>query len=197
MEAFLEQLAAQGPLDWFVMLTGLVYVVLAARESVWCWPWGILSCAAWAYGTFTLYDLWVDALLQLFYVGMGFWGLYAWLYGGSGKTELPITRMQPSEHVLLLLVGSVLALLFGWLFDTYTPAAASYLDAFTTVFAILTTLLVVRKKLENWIYWMVIDALYVYLYLSRGAVLWAILMSIYVLVAAMGWVTWRRKWAAG
>ncbi len=193
-EWWTQVVEAARQLHWtetLAVLLGVVYVVLAARGSRWCWPPGIVSCALWAWATFTLYNLWVDALLQLFYVAMGVWGWYHWKPGGAAD-ELPITTMRAADHLRVWGIGLPLALLFGWFFDTYTPAAATWLDAFTTVFAILTTWLVVEKKLENWLYWVLVDSLYVYLYARQGAWLFMLLMMAYTLIAISGWFRWRR-----
>lgn len=187
----LTEAAGQGWIDWLVMITGLVYIILAARNNVWCWFWGIISCTFWAYGSYAYYKLYMDALLQLFYVAMGFYGIYQWKYGGTDNQQLPITQMTIEEHALVVLVGTAGGLIFGYLFS-YTSAAATYPDAFTTVFAILTTFLLVRKKLENWWYWVVIDAAYILLYSARGAYLFALLMVIYVIIAIGAFYQWRR-----
>ena len=81
VQQFLQDLAALGWLDWTVTITALIYVVLSARNSPWGWPFGIVSCALWGYASFFEYDLYLDALLQVFYVVMGFLGLYNWLKG--------------------------------------------------------------------------------------------------------------------
>ncbi len=186
---------AAAQLHWTetaAVLLGIVYVVLAARGSKWCWPPGIASCALWAWATFNLYQLWVDALLQLFYVGMGFLGWYNWTRGQGSDEEHPIRSMSCAEHLGVWGIGLPLALCFGWFFDTWTPAAASWLDAFTTVFAVLATWLVVEKRLENWLYWILVDSLYVYLYARQGAWLFMLLMAAYTLIAVSGWFRWRR-----
>jgi nicotinamide mononucleotide transporter len=188
----IQQALALGWVDWVVAVTALIYVALAARENVWCWFWGIISCALWAYASFFYYDLWLDALLQLFYVGMGFLGIYRWKYGDQKQADLPVSRMTWEQHLLIAVGGFIIALAFGYLFDEYTPAAATYLDAVTTVFAVITTFLLVQKKLENWLYWIAIDAAYVYLYSSRGALLFALLMAIYVVIAVFGYYSWRK-----
>ena len=177
--------------ETLAVVLGVVYVVLAGRGSKWCWPPGIVSCALWAWATFSLYHLWIDALLQLFYVGMGFRGWYRWTRDGTAE-ELPVTTMGVRDHLRLWAIGLPLAFLFGWFFDAYTPAAATWLDAFTTVFAILTTWLVVQKKLENWLYWILVDGLYVYLYARQGAWLFMLLMVAYTLIAIAGWFRWRK-----
>lgn len=180
--------------DWTATVTALVYVVLAARENSWCWFWGIISCSLWAYASFVFYQLYLDALLQLFYVAMAVVGIYQWRYGGKAGEEAPIRRLRAGEQAALLAVGGALSYLFGYFFDNYTPAAATYWDAATTVFSVLATILLVRKLLDNWAYWVVIDAVYVGLYLSRGAYLFALLMLLYTLIAAFALAAWWRAY---
>lgn len=169
-----------------------LYVVLAARGNVWCWVVGNIGCAFWAFASFQLYDLWIDALLQVFYIGMGFWGLYLWLYGGKEKTELPITSLPFPKHIPFFVTGTLISILFGYFFDNYTPAAATYLDAFTTIFAIFATFLTIKKVVESWLYWIIIDLLYVYIYSRQGAVLFALLLSVWTIMAVLGYFNWRK-----
>lgn len=188
-----KEAAALSWVDWVATSTALVYVVLAARNQVWCWFWGIVSCSLWAYASYAFYGLYLDALLQLFYVAMSFVGIYNWKYGGQGGADAPVKQLSPSGHFTYLLAGSLLALAFGYFFDHYTPAAATYWDAFTTVFSILATFMLVRRLLDNWAYWVVIDLVYVGLYYSRGAYLFALLMVVYTVIAAMAWQAWRKQ----
>ena len=197
MSDFFQQIWIEGSqlswVDWVVTLTALLYVVLAARENIWCWFWGIISCSLWAYASFAFYNLWLDALLQLFYVTMSFVGIYQWKFGGQAKKVLSVSRMTLAEHLWVIIPGVFLAWIFGRLFDQFTQAAATYLDAITTVFSIITTFLLVRKKLENWLYWIVIDLLYAYLYFSRGAYLFAILMLVYTGIALTAYFSWQKS----
>ena len=187
-----QEAAQVGGLEWLATITALIYVVLAARESLWCWHFGIISCAIWAYITFSSYQLYLDAILNVFYVIMGFVGIYQWKFGAKNKEALAISQMTSTQHLQILTIGSLAALLFGYYFDEYTPAAATYLDAFTTMFAIVTTFLVIQKKLENWLYWIVIDTAYIYLYASRGAYLFMLVYAIYVVIAVVGYFRWRK-----
>ena len=84
--------------------------------------------------------------------------------------------------------------LVGYFFDEYTAAAATYLDAFTTVFSVIITFMVIQKKLENWLYWLVVDSVYVYLYASRGGYLFALLFLVYLVIVVMGWIRWRKEY---
>lgn len=189
MTQLLQEITALGWLDWIVTLTALVYVILSARNNIWCWPFGILSCALWAYVSYG-YRLYSDVLLQIFYVVMGFWGLYNWQRGGENGQAVPITRMPLREHLIYLLIGGIGGLLLGHLFS-YTSAEASYWDAYTTVFSVLATVMLVGRRLENWLYWIAIDLAYAGLYYSRGALLFGVLMVVYTLIAVYAYRKWR------
>jgi nicotinamide mononucleotide transporter len=97
-------------------------------------------------------------------------------------------------HGIYLGAGTAASLLFGYFFDVYTPAAATYWDAFTTVFAVLATVMLAKRQLDNWVYWVVVDAIYVGLYYSRGAYLLALVMAVYTAMAVHGYWHWRREW---
>lgn len=189
----LNDLAAMGWVDWTTTITALIYVILAARDNVWCWFFGIISCSFWAYASYAYYQLYLDALLQVFYVGMSFWGIYRWQRGGQGGKELPISRFPWTIHLGLITLGLFLSGVFGVLFASYTGAAATYWDASTTIFSVIATLLLVQRKMENWLYWIVIDLLYAGLYYSRGAALFAVLMVLYTVIAFFAYRNWRRK----
>lgn len=198
-----QEALALSWVDWVVTVTALVYVVLAARQNTWGWAWGIVSCSLWAYASFFFYQLWLDALLQLFYVIMGFVGIYNWTFKNRVKdqapeqpNELPISRLTRRENALIIIGGTAAALLFGYFFDVYTPAAATYLDAFVTVFSIITTFILVQKKLENWAYWVVVDGVSIYLFASRGAYLFAFIMLVYTWIAANAFISWRKAYNA-
>lgn len=187
----LQEILALGWVDWIVTITGIIYVVLAARENIWCWFWGGLSCSLWAYADFYLYQLYADGVLQIFYVLMSFWGLWQWKFSQKDQAPLPISRMTTREHIRMWIGGLGGGLVVGYFFGTYTDAAATYPDAITTVFAILTTILVVQKKLENWLYWILIDFTYLFIYGSRGAYLFVVIMLIYLFVAVYGYRNWK------
>jgi len=82
-------------------------------------------------------------------------------------------------------------MVFGYLMANYTPAAFPYLDTFTTVFAVFATYLVTQKVLENWLYWLVIDAISIYLYIEKGLIPTTVLFIIYVIIAVYGYFKWQ------
>lgn len=192
---FAEQLKAQTWLDWAITLTSLAYIWLAAKERPICWVLGILSCGLWAWADFFSYNLWVDGVLQIFYVAMGFWGLYAWQ---SGRQEAgnQIQRWPPKRHLTLILLGFGLSVLLGFLFKKYTPTSFPYADALVTAFSIIATVLTIKKILEGWVYWVIFDAIAIVLFWLKDAVLVAFVMVVYTLMAAYAWRQWRQKLTA-
>jgi nicotinamide mononucleotide transporter len=138
-------------------------------------------------------DLYMEALLQIFYVGMGIYGWHQWLNRNSSKQELSISTWQPAKHAGAVTLIFVLAYASGLLLEKYTAAALPFLDAFTTWGAIVTTYMVANKVLENWIYWFVIDSISIYLFISRGLYFTAFLFIIYLFMIVVGYRTWQRS----
>ncbi len=180
-------------LDWAITITALAYVFLAAKERPSCWLFGIVSSGLWAWADFYRYNLWVDGLLQVFYVFMGFGGLYAWLFAAqkTGK-KLAVQRMPLRQHAYLILLGLALALVLGFLFKKYTPTSFPYADAFITAFSVIATFLTIKKVLESWLYWIVFDALAIGLFWAKDAVLVALVMVVYTVMAVYGWRQWSK-----
>jgi nicotinamide mononucleotide transporter len=125
---------------------------------------------------------------------MAIYGYYTWKYGSEKHDEKAIEMWSLKKHLYLLSIGFLSAFLLGFLLKNYTEAASTYLDSFTTVFAIFATFMTARRILENWIYWIVIDSVSVYLYFDRGGYLFAFLFVAYTLIALYGFIHWRKQY---
>jgi nicotinamide mononucleotide transporter len=185
------------PVEIVTTVTAIIYLLLAARENVWCWFFGIISCAFFAWANYYLYNLQIDFWLQIFYVAISFWGLYQWKFGSQEKKELPITKLSLNEHLGTIGGGLLLSGIVGWLYANYSSTSEPYLDAFTTLFSIFTTFMVIHKKLENWLYWIVVDMAYVYLFWIKEVYLFSVLFAVYVIIASLGWIEWQNKYKKG
>lgn len=181
-------------IDWVATISALLYVLLAARGNNWCWLWAIISGVLWAYASYVFYQLLFDALLQVFYVVMAVVGWWQWRLGGTQGTPLPMSWMSRPAHFFTIVGGSLLSIAFAYTAATLTTAAATYWDAFTTVFSVITTFWLVRRKIDNWLYWIFIDLLYAGLYATRGAYLFAVLMLVYTGIAALAFYRWRAEY---
>jgi nicotinamide mononucleotide transporter len=211
MEQLVDQIAAAGFLDWLALLTSLAYVWLAARDNNWCWLFAGVSTAVWAWQSFFEYNLVSDGLLQVFYFVMA--GVGIWQWRGTKREGSPrkgidagtldelivperrtgsIVRMSIKEHLFTILGGLIGGLGLGYFFSQTLVAAATYPDAITTVFSVITTFLLIGRRLENWLYWIVIDAAYVWIYAGTGAILFAAMMIINIGMAGYGFSQWRK-----
>jgi nicotinamide mononucleotide transporter len=181
---------------WEVLavLLAVAYLVLAIRQNIWCWAAAAVSTLLYL---FIMYhsQLYMESLLQLFYLAMAAYGWYSWTHpvGGEadGEGELKVTTWPLRRH--LFAIGSVLLLVYvsGDLLARYSDAALPHLDSFTTWGAVVATFMVARKVLENWLYWFVIDAVSIGLYLDRELFFTAALFAAYLVMIVIGYRSWR------
>jgi nicotinamide mononucleotide transporter len=175
----------------------VLYLVLAIRENLWCWPVAFLASVLTVVVMFGA-RLYSEAALNVFYAAMAVYGWYQWRYGGRvhGTPELPIGVWPLKIHALAIGGSLALSAVIGWLMSRHTDAAYPYLDAFVTVSSVVTTYMVARKILENWLYWLVVDSLSLYLYAQRGLNFYVGLFALYLVLVVIGFVRWRRDWRA-
>jgi nicotinamide mononucleotide transporter len=192
--AFVQQLSL---LEAAGVLFSVLYLVLAIRESLWCWPAAFLSSVLTIVVMFGA-QLYSEAALNVFYAAMAVYGWYQWRHGGrkQGEAELPISVWPLRAHALAIGGSVLLSAIVGWLMSRQTDAAFPYLDAFVTVSSIITTYMVARKILENWLYWLVVDSLSLYLYWQRELHLYVALFALYLVLVVIGLVRWHRDWRA-
>ena len=135
----------------------------------------------------------MESFLQIFYICMAIYGWYIWSNKINEEQELKITSWKKQYHVYAIIIVTLLAIISGFLLEKYTQAALPFLDAFTTWGAIITTYMVAKKIIENWIYWFVIDSISIYLFISRELYLTSLLFFIYLIIIIFGYRSWMKK----
>ncbi|MFT5144470.1 MAG: nicotinamide mononucleotide transporter [Thalassolituus oleivorans] len=182
-------------LTWenLAVVLAVAYLVLAMRENVWCWLAAFASTVIYTV-VFWNVSLVMESALNVFYMAMAVYGWWEWTRGGSGDTGVDIHRWQGMTHLKAVASIMLLTAIVGWLL-TGTQAARPFVDSFTTVASVITTFMVARKVLENWLYWIVIDAVSIWLYLDRGLKSTAVLFVLYVVLAVVGYFGWRKRCA--
>lgn len=184
-----------SPFELVAVLLAVAYLVLVIRENIWCWP-AALGSTLLSLIVFADARLYMESALQVFYAAMAVYGWHQWLRGGSRGEGVAIEVWPWRRHVIA--IGAILALsgVSGALLAAGTDAALPYLDSFTTIAALVTTYMVAKKILENWLYWLVIDSVSIYLYISRELFLFAALFAGYLVLIVIGYRTWQRQWRA-
>jgi nicotinamide mononucleotide transporter len=190
---FADAIASFSWWEASAVVLGIAYLLLAVRESLWCWYAAFASTAIFLF-LFWDVSLLMESGLQAYYLVMAVYGWWQWQQGSATGSKLAISRWSARQH-LAAITGVVLAAaLSGTLLAQNTGAAMPYVDSFTTWGAVLTTWMVTRKVLENWLYWLVIDAVSIGLYLDRGLYLTALLFVVYIVIAGYGFWQWRQHY---
>ena len=140
-----------NPIELIAVFSAILYLVLAVRQNILCWSaWIISSCLYF----FIMIEanLYMEALLQIFYIVMGIYGWMQWNKGGS-EGGFEVNTMTSAQHVKVLGCILFLSIFFGLFLEKFTDAALPFWDSLTTWGAVLTTYLVAKKFIENWMYW--------------------------------------------
>ena len=180
-------------IEIIAVISAILYLLLAAKEDVKCWYAAIISSLLYF---FIMYNagLIMEAYLQVFYIIMALYGLLQWKKLIQINSNKRIRTWSNIQHFIIITSVIILSILTGFILTKYTNAALPFLDAFTSWGAIVTTYMVAKKILENWIYWFVIDAISIYLFLSRGLYLTSMLFLVYLIIICFGYIAWRKKY---
>jgi len=194
LNALYERVITMSGWEAVAVFLSIAYILLAIKESLWCWPAAFFSTLIYAILFFDA-SLLMDSVLNTYYLLMAIYGWYMWRYGSKQKDELLVTSWKKSLHVKIIIMLAIISLIFGYIMANYTSADFAYTDSFTTVFAIYSTYMLAQKVLENWLYWIVIDAISIYIYIHKGFYLTAVLFMIYTVMALIAYFEWKKEYA--
>lgn len=181
-------------LNLLALATGVAYAVLAARRNRLCWIAGAVSSASAAVLS-GVNKLPMQSALQVFYVGMSVYGWWSWSRSSSNG-ELTIGVWPPRWHVVTGLALVAMSLLTAYWLLPGEMAAWPLLDSLTTWFSLLATWLAARARLENWLYWIVINGVMVFLFYAQQVWGMAVLSVLLMGIAVSGYIAWRRQYRA-
>jgi len=176
-------------IEALAVLFAVTYLLLAVKQDVKCWFAAIISSTLYF---FIMYKagLYMEAWLQIFYIVMAFYGIQQWTVTNNNQSKFIVRSWRWNTHFWVIAIIIILAIITGLLLEKFTNAALPFLDGLTTWGAIITTYMVAKRLLENWIYWFVIDMISIYLFLSRELFLTAILFCIYLVIIFFGYRSW-------
>ena len=175
-------------IETIAVLFSIIYVILAAKENVWCWAAAVISVSIYIYICYQAH-LYAETGLQVFYFIMAIYGYISW---SNNNSSLKVNELAITNHILIMIFGSLLTFLLGFYLSIYTEAKLPIVDSFTTVFSVISTYMVVKKILSNWLYFIIIDTVSIYLYFSRDLHMTALLFSVYTVIAIIGYWKWSK-----
>ena len=144
----LDQAHGFSWLEIVAVLTALLYLVLAIRENIWCWPFALVSTAIYVVLFYTA-RLYMESVLNIFYFAIGVYGWHTWTVGRTDGSNFAISRWAARTHVVAITTIVAVSVANGYLLERHSDAAFPYVDSMTTWGAIWATFLVARKGLEN------------------------------------------------
>ena len=188
-----HQLLQNSLLELLAVVFAVAYLVLAVKENSLCWYAAGISTLIFLF-IFWDVKLYMESGLQIYYLAMAFYGWYQWRDAQTETVSLRVSKWRAKQHVVALALIAILTFVSGSLLNSGTDANWPYLDSFTTWASVVTTFMVARKILENWLYWLVIDSVSIYLYLDRELYFTSLLFAIYIVIIFFGWFAWNRSY---
>lgn len=179
-------------LELIAVLFGLASVWLSKKNHVGVFPTGIISTGIYVYLLY-IWGLLGDMSINFYYVVMSIYGWYYWQYGKNNEPS-PISKLSKKEwfiSISLMLIG-ILAILFLYKITHRLDTVFAPWDALTTGLFFAGMWQMAKRKVENWLFWIVGDVLSVPLYFSKGHTLTALQYAVFTILAILGWLAWRK-----
>jgi nicotinamide mononucleotide transporter len=180
-------------IELFGTISGLLYIFFSIRHNIWLWPIGILTSAAYII-VFYQSKLYADMSLQAYYLVVSVYGWYHWVAGKQklDKTgELKISRLKPYQWIVSIAACIFLAAIY-YPFGSYFGASYPIIDGLITGGSIVATWMLTRKIIEQWIFWIIIDGASIWLVIAKERYITVILMTVYTVMAIVGYIKWKR-----
>ncbi len=192
IEGIFNGVIQTSALEWVTVICGVASVIYSMRENILVYPTGIISVIIYVYLAFQ-YKLYADMGVNGYYFVMSVYGWYYWTNTEGAKEQIEVTVNSAIENIysLVLLLGSFGTLVFVLM--NFTDSDVPIWDAATTSFAILGMWLMARKKLENWVAWIITDLISIPLYFYKGLVLTSFQFLIFTFLATMGYFAWKKS----
>lgn len=178
-------------LEWSAVVLNIGFTLAVAYGRRWGWALGFVAGAI-GVGLYALKQTWAMSLLNGYYVAMAVYGWWSW---GRQQADRGFVREPLRVHAVLVPAGLVLAAVMAWALGRYLDGTFPQLDAFITVFSFAATWMMARKWVENWLYFIVADAVAVYFNWRLGYNGYALLNIVYLGLSAAGYVRWSRAYA--
>lgn len=173
------------------VVLAIAYLLLILFEQRIAWICAFISTSIYILLFWKVY-LFMDAALNVYYLAMAVYGWLQWSKQKDSGKSVKIHSWPWQKHLLAITGIILVSGISGYILTNNTEAAWPYIDSLTTWASVFTTVLVARKVLENWLYWIVIDGISVFVYLERGLTSTAYLFAAYVVIVIIGWFKWRK-----
>ena len=181
--------------NWLEILgtmVGLIYLYLELKASIYLWLVSVVMPAIYMFVYFQ-HGLYADFGIQIYYLLAAIYGFAVWRFGKKREEKvLPITYTPVRNYAYLTISLLVLWALIAWILLTFTNSTVPFWDSFTTATSIVALWMLAHKYIEQWLVWVVVDAMYVGLYIYKDIYFTSGLYTLYTLIAVVGYLRWKK-----
>lgn len=180
--------------ELIAVVISVIAVFLTIKRHLWCWFFNFISYVLYAV-LFFQFKLYGETILQIFFMFMAVYGYMAWKKSVEQQHQILVSNLNLRSSSLQMLMTSVLGGLFGAVLAYFTDATVPWLDAQLAAFSLLATYWSTQKYIKTWSLWVVVDIIYVVMFIYKELYLTAGLYAAFVVLAAIGWQQWRKVYA--
>lgn len=188
---FIHLFIAMSPLEIIAVIISVIGVTLTVKRNMWCWWFNFAAFVLYAY-LFYEFKLYGETILQFFFIVVNFYGFYHWFKGKQQDHEIRIEPIAQKTVIFQILLAALGGLIFGLTLKHFTDAAVPMLDSQLAAFSLLATYWTSRKHIATWVLWIVVDIVYVGMFIYKDLFLTAGLYAAFVGLAAFGWWQWEQ-----
>ncbi|SEG21024.1 nicotinamide riboside transporter PnuC [Algoriphagus boritolerans] len=192
LDGFAEGLKNMTWLEAVAVFFGVASVFYSMREHIWVYPTGIVSTLIYVSICFE-YKLYADMGINAYYFAMSIYGWYVWTHPKENQEVLPVTWLDGSGWLISIGLFAVSYPLLVFVLNNFTDSDVPFWDSFTTASAFVGMWLMAKKKVENWIFWIITDLVSVPLYFYKGLVLTSFQFLFFTILATFGLFAWIKS----
>lgn len=181
-------------MNYFEYVANFFYIIstiFASKNSIHTWWTGLISCLLF-FITFFHVKLYADATLQLFFIATCIYGWINWKKRSSQTKQLPITKIKFKQLIFFIAFSLFMTLIYGYALFKMTDASNPFWDSVILTFSILGQFLIMKRKIENWYMWFIVDSIAIPLYYLKGLYLTSLLYMALLVIGVYGYLNWRK-----
>jgi len=179
-------------------VTGLLYLYFSVKQNIWLWPVGLITSAFYII-VFYNSQLYADMSLNVYYLIISIYGWRHWLLRKDNvyNKSIKISSLDPKEWTIYLAAATFITIALGLILVNmpqklgFKPSSVPWWDAFLTAGSIVATWMLARKIIEQWLWWILIDAISVGVFFYKGLYSTVILFVVNTLIAIIGYIKWK------
>lgn len=177
-------------IEIIAVIISIIGVTLTIKRQMWCWFFNFIAFVLYAY-IFYEYKLYGETILQFIFIVMNLYGFYHWRKGKVEEHTIRIEKSNAPTLVMQMVLASIAGLLFGLGLHYFTDASLPILDAQLAAFSLLATYWTTQKYIATWVLWVIVDIVYVGMFLYKSLYLTAGLYAVFIGLAILGWKQWN------